>query len=264
MKTHNSNFSEHDVLHELKHYLPAQAPLKDFIHHNTLHAFQYLKFYDAIENAAEIFGYKVSLSLKEYRDLYKQGRIQEDILIRTIKQRKGETEIQEWLNKLILKPYNTNSSPRIGILRSSWKKQYHVNLDAFVHPLLFRILCSYLDQGISIWNFPIQHKGFLSSIRELERNSFSSFFKTQRAKQLLLDNKCGIESLLKLLVGDENLYKQYLFDQQFAHQGWSGIVCSIEDQPQSLLDHKAISLHDLITLELLLEIDALDYKFGKI
>jgi uncharacterized protein len=65
------------------------------------------------------------------------------------------------------------------------------------------------------------------------------------------------------LVGDESLYKQYLFDQQFAHQGWSGMVSAVEDQPQTLLDHKKISLHDLITLELLMEIDALDSQFGE-
>jgi len=58
-----SSFNEHDVLHELKHYLPAQAPLKDFIHHNTLHAFQKYKFYDGLRMASELFGYKVSLSL---------------------------------------------------------------------------------------------------------------------------------------------------------------------------------------------------------
>ena len=68
-----SQFDEAHVLHELKHYLPAQAPLKDFIHHNTLHAFQHLPFFKAIRSAANTFGYRVSLSLFEYRTAYAKG-----------------------------------------------------------------------------------------------------------------------------------------------------------------------------------------------
>lgn len=65
------------------------------------------------------------------------------------------------------------------------------------------------------------------------------------------------------MVGNEAYYSAYIFDQQFSHQGWSGIVSTIEDQPHTLLDSKNISLRDLIAFELLLEIDALDTKLGK-
>ncbi|MBP6414807.1 MAG: DUF2309 family protein, partial [Bacteroidia bacterium] len=50
-------FNESEVIELLKHYLPTQTPLKDFIHHNSLHAFQKSKFYDAIFQASEIFGF---------------------------------------------------------------------------------------------------------------------------------------------------------------------------------------------------------------
>jgi uncharacterized protein YbcC (UPF0753/DUF2309 family) len=262
MKVNNDHiFNEHEVLHELKHFLPAQAPLKDFVHHNTLHAFQNLKFDKAIYSASTIFGYRVSLSLAEYRALYESGKITEPILLQVIRQAKGVDQVIPWKTKLLTGQYH-RQPPRIGSLRSNWKRDYQVDLDSLVHPLLFRILCSYLDQGISMWNFPVWHKGLIASVREMERVSFSSFFRGSRARKFLLGGQADMKFLLKQLVGDESLYKQYLFDQQFAHPGWSGMVSTVEDQPQTLLDTKKISLYDLITLELLMEIDALDSQFG--
>ncbi len=263
MKIQNSSFDEHDVLHELKHYLPAQAPLKDFIHHNTLHAFQHLKFDQAIYSASEILGYRVSLSLAEYRGLYEAKRIADDVLEMIISQRKGLEHVKAWKENVLHKKYERPPAPRIGLLRSNWKRHYQIDMDSLVHPLLFRTLCTYLDQGISMWSFPVLNKGFLASIQEMERNSFTSFFKADRAKGLLLGNNCEISSLLQILVGDESLYKHYLFDQQFAHQGWSGMVSTVEDVPQTLLDRKQITIRDLIIFELLLEIDAMDVHFGK-
>ena len=261
MTTFNSIFDEHAVIHDLKHYLPAQAPLKDFIHHNTLHAFQTLKFKDGIRSASEILGYRSSLSLADYRNLFDRGQINPDILDRIIREKK-RNDFDEWKKKVLSKEYQITTLPRIGALRANWKKQYRIDLDSLVQPILFRILCSYLDQGISIWTFPIREKTFLASIREMEGNSLSSFFRRKRAKDLLLNTGCEIADLLKILVGDESLYKQYLFDQQFAHQGWSGMVSTIEDQPFTILDPRKLSMHDLIVFELLMEIDALDYEFG--
>jgi uncharacterized protein YbcC (UPF0753/DUF2309 family) len=268
MKAHNSvklssQFDEHEVLHDLKHFLPAQAPLKDFVHHNTLHAFQSKNFYDAIRNASKIFGYKVSLSLEEFRLLYDTQRINPLILERIISEKKGIELLEEWKAKALYGKYDESNQARIGQLRANWKKKYYIDLDLLVHPILFRTLCSYLDQGIAIWSFPVSGKGFLDSIREIEEHTFTSFFRTNRAKNLLLKGDYKIEELLKIVVGDESLYKQYIFDQQFAHQGWSGIVSVIEDFPQTLLDTKKISTHELIIFELLLEIDALDNKFDK-
>ncbi len=257
-------FDQEAVLLDLKHFLPAQGPLKDFIHHNTLHAFQHLKFFDALSRASKLFGYKVSLSLYEYRRLYVSRNIDEDILTWIIVQRKGSQEVNRWKEKLISEKYHQTRLPRIGQLRSNWKRHYQIDLDSLVHPTLFRVICSYLDQGIAMWKFPIHPEGFLASLRELERNSFTSFFRNKRARKILMEGSHDIASLLKILIGDKSQYKQYLFDQQFAHQGWSGMVAYIEDHPQSLLDTKKVSLHDFVFFELLLEIDALDSTFGNI
>lgn len=264
MRARNATFNVREVLHELKHYLPAQAPLKDFIYPNPLHVSQQDHFHAGLQKASEIYGFKVSLSLNEFRAHYEAGRVKKEVLERIITQKKGQDHVPAWLEKAISKKYSTNDLPRIGSLRAFWKQQYQLNLDSLVQPTLFRILSGFLDQGIAKWTFPVQNQPFLVSMREMERTSFTSFFRTERAKNLLLYTRCDIGDLLHILVGDESLYTHYLFDQQFAHQGWSGMVSVIEDQPETLLDTRYISLHDLILFELLLEIDALDFTFGEI
>ncbi len=264
MQTNKNHFDEAHVLHKLRHYLPAQMPLKDFIHHNTLHAFQDKKFYQGIFKAAKSFGYQVTLPLREYRKLYQEGRINEQVLDRVIRERKGSGAWTEWKTNVLSKTYDVENKSRIGHLRLHWKTDYKIDLDTLVHPLLFRILCNYLDQGIAINECPVEQNGFLSAIKDLEKNSYSSFFKAERAKSLLLNDQHDIRDLLKILVGNEAYYEQYLFDQQFCHCGWSGMVATIEDHPEAMVNRKNISLQEVVAFELLLEIDALDYKFGTI
>lgn len=253
-------FNEAHVLHELKHYLPAQQALKDFIHHNSLHAFQHMKFFDAIFKASKIFGFQVHLQLQEYRELYKSGRIRNDIVEKIITDKKLDG--REWKERLLLKQYDTINHPRIGNLRKLWKDVYQLDLDNKVHPLLFRILCSFLDQGIAIDAYPVAGKNFTESIRALEQSSWVSFFKTKAVRQQFLTGQYSLSSLLQAVVGREEYFEQYLFDQHFAHHGWSGFVSAVEDNPQTLLDKKIISFKELATFELLLELDALQYHLG--
>jgi uncharacterized protein len=257
----NKGFDEDDAIHTLKHYLPSQQALKDFIHHNTLHAFQHTQFYEALFKASNIFGFQVHLQLPEYRELYQTGRIRQDILARMIATKKG-VDTDGWLQKLLHKEYDTVTHPRIGQLRQQWKQQYRIDLDNKVHPLLFRILCAFLDQGIAVQAFPVVNKGFTESIQALERKSFSSFFKTKRVRQQFLSGNYSITDLLTAIVGKPAYFEQYLFDQQFAHHGWSGFISALEDNPQTLLDRKQITLKELLAFELLLELDALYHTLG--
>ena len=258
-----AHFDEKHVLHELKHFLPSQQALKDFIHHNSLHAFQHMKFYDAIFKASKIFGFQVSLQLPEFRQLYSNGRIREDVLDKVIANKKGTASVSDWKIKLLYESYDTINEPRIGQLRRYWKERYEIDLDNQVQPILFRILCSFLDQGIAISKFPVANKSFLESIKSIEQNSFSSFFKTKKVRQLFLSGDYTIAGLLHLLVGNVEYYEQYLFDQQFAHPGWSGFVSAVEDNPQTLLDRKNITLKELVVFELLLELDVLCNTLGE-
>ena len=131
MKKKDLYFDEHKTLHELKHYLPAQAPLKDFIHHNTLHAFQNQKFYDALQQASTIFGYKTSLSLNDFRNLHNSGRINDKILEKVIQDRKGKAELSLWLDRLIKHHYDYEIDSRIGKLKQHWKNTYKIDMESY-------------------------------------------------------------------------------------------------------------------------------------
>ena len=62
-------------LPHFEHILPGQAPIKDFVHHNTLHGFQHLTFPEALKSAREIngaYGYEPD---SKYREYFTAGRI---------------------------------------------------------------------------------------------------------------------------------------------------------------------------------------------
>lgn len=263
MENQMPSFQEDLVLEQISHYLPEQAPLKDFIHHNTLHAFQHHSFHRGLSEASTIFGYKVYLEMDEYREAYHAGKIDQACLERVLAERIPEDDRAFYKTLLLNAPVETNESKRIGEVRNYWKSAYKMDLDSRVHPILFRIIGSYIDQGIASWNFPVHESGFLASFRLLEKNSYASFFQSKRVKAMLLDETLRLTDLLKILVGDERLYEHYLFDQQFAHPGWSGMVSVIQHRPGTLLNPVDLSLKDMIILECLLEIDAIDDVYGE-
>ena len=250
-------FDLKDCLHQLAHYLPSQSPLKDFIHHNSLHAFQDNDFFSGLFKASRLFGYQSFLAINEFRRKYNTGAIRQDILERVIAENEGKEKVAYWKELILHSPVEDRPHALIGALRSEWKNTYFIDLDSAVYPLLFRLLNAYLDQGIALWKFP-KEGGFLNSLRQLEQNSQLSIFQTKQARARFLDPSIGITQLLEKIVGRESLFEQYLFDQQFAHPGWSGMIATLEDKPQSLLDRSPIALEELILLELHLEWDALD------
>jgi hypothetical protein len=224
-----------------------------------------LPFEEAVLHARYIFEYFPLLPLDTYRAYYKMGKINRQAIETALKEYGlKETELEGAIRKMLYQKYSTEWSARIGQLRARWMQYLGVEINNMLNPVLFRTLSNFLDQGIALWQFPGAEKlTFLECIRRLEQDSHISLFKTGRAREYLLRGIDSLASLLKKIVGEEELYEQYLFDTLFVHPGWSGMVAFLEQHPEALFNRRKISLKDLAIFKLLLEMDALDYKLGE-
>jgi len=64
------------AIEHASHLLPKQGPIGVFVHHNTLHAFQHLRFEQAVIEASQLFGAEPYMSEAAYRTELARGRIQ--------------------------------------------------------------------------------------------------------------------------------------------------------------------------------------------
>ncbi|MBU6153266.1 MAG: DUF2309 family protein [Bdellovibrionales bacterium] len=243
MKANPWKISE-DLLEHLLHYVPSQGPIKDFIHHNTLHAFQKEKFDSGVLRAARLFGANPRLHPSEFREFQKAGRLSDECLKAFGLERIPEDPTPApggWVQDGIRVPGFQSSG--VDILQKT-------------RGPLFRILANYLDQGVAAHS----HRSFprfwdwLSHYFEGKALNFELLGHPYLQAALKKEPLAVIEESLPLLLDRPEYSARYLLEILLGHPGWSGLVHQVERKPEGLFDAKPITIVEFLALEIALDV----------
>jgi MFS superfamily sulfate permease-like transporter/uncharacterized protein YbcC (UPF0753/DUF2309 family) len=254
-----------EVLETLTKVLPAQLSLRDFVHHNPLHAFDRFPFFEGIFKAARDLDIQVVLPLEAYRALHRDGVVSDLDVRRAIADRKGEGAMSAeiWYERMFKGVYPEKPLEARVRLRAGWKQRLGVNLDGEVYPRLFRWMGAFFDQGVAADRFPASARGLIEGLREMDQSSAVPLFRSSRVRNWLHDPDLTVEAMLAQVVGPREHWARYLWEQQMAHRGWSGFVVAVMQHPETLLDTRKVDFRAFVLLELLLECDAVDQALGQ-
>lgn len=268
---HKSDVFDLDAtIQHIAHWLPSQGPLKDFIHHNTLHAVQHFSFHEGVAVAAKVFGARSYLPLADYQQRFQDGRISQQAIDWAIAQAGCSEDEEQTLRDGLFQADHYSHLPPLSLandgIRNAWVNRLEIDLNALVHPVIFRLLSNFLDQGISRWALPKDGENFWACVQRLTLNSLIPLYPFHQplVREMLNDSpEQVVLTCLQKIVGDESLYSQYLLEVLLGHPGWSGMVHVIESNPQTLLAPRAISLKQMLAAELVCELAFVDKKKGK-
>lgn len=104
---------QQDIEHAA-HLLPSQGPIRVFVHHNTLHAFEEMPFDEAVSQGGTLYGCNPYLPEERYREKVDTGRI-----------------LQKDLAAVLLEELREEADRLIGFLGT----RFHLRLAMLQHPL---------------------------------------------------------------------------------------------------------------------------------
>ncbi|MBF0124574.1 MAG: DUF2309 domain-containing protein [Magnetococcales bacterium] len=108
------------LVHRLHRLLPGQAPIRDFVHHNTLHGLQHLPFAEALATSRRINGIYGYLPLERFHQFYRQGRVSRTDLEREVREEMGLAADDDWRLRFYCTALLHDLRP-IGIDQLRWR-----------------------------------------------------------------------------------------------------------------------------------------------
>ena len=251
------------TLEKLSHFLPSQGPIKNFIHHNTLHSFQEhgLSFHEAIRSASWLYGSREYLPLSYYRELYVKGEISEWALKEVLKQVKDQ---EIFIRAKMLQGNYPDELRRSGFRGQGYFHSIttiaNIKVEEHIHPIIFRLFANFLDQGVAFLHIPgqLETQDFWSAFRE-QLKVASPVEISSNVTQLILrfEPEELIEYSLQEILPSEADKATFLLELLMAARGWSGLISQLEKNPQLLNLPRKVSLAQYVALYLALLLDLL-------
>ncbi|SFL20371.1 hypothetical protein SAMN05216302_104118 [Nitrosomonas aestuarii] len=151
-----------EAIDHLDHVLPGQGPIHEFVHHNTIHGFQYLPFEQALaeyENLTGVFGYQPE---SQNRALYQQNRITDEDLFAVLSHQKDlqseqvvfQSKNLTLKNKDIYRVALVHELPTLSISQLNWQIEENGALELVQEDVTeqsrARMLATTNDQGIVV------------------------------------------------------------------------------------------------------------------
>ena len=255
----SDGINDHDyvtnIVEEVAHLLPEQGPIKDFVHHNTLHAFQDQPFHDAVASASAIFGSNCYMDRGFYSAAYRTGRIHDAGIKLSLQLNLDEGGEVKYAEQQMTRYLTGQSGGLTESPHSESAKANRSNISQLVYPMLFRLAANFLDQGIAIWPMPGRHGRFWDAVGVISKGTLIPLppLSDKVCKDFWSKDPTTVVCEL-LAVETSGRPEWYSFIRKLClnHPGWSGMVRMIEKRPELLSHPRQISLMDFIALELVL------------
>ena len=261
------------------HLLPRQGPIGVFVHHNTLHAFEHLRFEQAVLEASRLFGAEPYMSEAAYRAELARGRIrlvdidavldsEPDALVfprlsrGSLRRAMITPGVREFDAATILWRTEQGDLAR-DFRRAALRTLFEVCLarsvahepepaqprpvDEIIHPWLIRLCAVFLDQGTAYWPMPHRERGFYESVRMLLAQRAGMFpaylagldVEFRRQHRLALSASDAVLDCLDRLQCSEAMWPELIQDELLALPGWAGLMRVLEENPR-LAPHCAL------------------------
>jgi len=248
-----------EIISRIRRYLPSQGPIKDFVHHNTLHTFQreQLTFHEALRQASRLYGANEYLALGDYRARYDRGEISAEAIRYVLAKAGGDTAS---LRAAMFETKTDAPVRRAGFRAQGYlyelTQSIGVRLEEEIHPTLFRLVANFLDQGIAAVSLSEEAHDFWRAL-QLQLPTARPYGISRAVAQTIARSspEDAIAASVTALLPDGADATVFLLEVAMMARGWSGLIAVLEQHADYLLYSRGITLAEYLALYLALLAD---------